>query len=43
VARGSAALVIRGSLQRGQGSVALSAEFVEPLALGATAPSRDWR
>ncbi len=43
VARGSPALLIRGSLQRGQGSVALSAEFVEPLALGATTPSRDWR
>jgi error-prone DNA polymerase len=43
VARGSPALVIRGALQRGQGSVALSAEFVEPLALGATTPSRDWR
>jgi error-prone DNA polymerase len=37
------ALVIRGSLERGQGIVTLVAEFVEPLALGATAPSsRDW-
>ncbi len=43
LARGAPALVIRGSLQRGQGTVALSAEFVEPLTLGATAPSRDWR
>jgi error-prone DNA polymerase len=43
VARSSPALLIRGSLQRGQGSVALSAEFVEPLTLGATTPSRDWR
>ncbi len=43
VARATPALVIRGSLQRGQGSVALAAEFVEPLALGATTPSRDWR
>ena len=43
VARGSPALVIRGALQRGQGSVALAAEFVEPLALGATTASRDWR
>jgi error-prone DNA polymerase len=43
VARRSPALLIRGSLQRGQGVVSLSAEFVEPLGLGATAPSRDWR
>jgi error-prone DNA polymerase len=43
VARSSPALLIRGSLQRGQGSVALLAEFVEPLTLGATTPSRDWR
>jgi len=43
VAKSSPALVIRGSLQRGQGTMALSAEFVEALKLGATAPSRDWR
>ena len=43
VARRSPALLIRGSLQRGQGVVSLSAEFVEPLRVGATAPSRDWR
>jgi len=43
VARGAPALLIRGSLQRGQGAVALAAEFVEPLTLGATTPSRDWR
>jgi len=43
VAKSSPALVIRGSLQRGQGTMALSAEFVEALHLGATAPSRDWR
>jgi error-prone DNA polymerase len=43
VARRSPALLIRGTLQRGQGVVSLSAEFVEPLRLGATAPSRDWR
>jgi error-prone DNA polymerase len=37
------ALVIRGSLERGQGIVTLVAEFVEPLTLGATTPSsRDW-
>ena len=37
------ALVIRGSLERGQGVVTLTAESVEVLALGATAPaSRDW-
>jgi error-prone DNA polymerase len=42
IARSSPALMIRGSLQRGQGTLALQAEFVEPLSLGATAPSRDW-
>jgi error-prone DNA polymerase len=42
-ARSSPALVIRGSLQRGQGTLALMAESVEALELGATAPSRDWR
>ncbi|MCU1363124.1 MAG: error-prone polymerase [Acidimicrobiaceae bacterium] len=36
------AMVIRGSLERGQGVVTLSAEFVEPLTIGAAAPSRDW-
>jgi error-prone DNA polymerase len=36
------AMVIRGSLERGQGVVTLSAEFVEPLQIGASAPSRDW-
>jgi error-prone DNA polymerase len=43
VARNSPALMIRGALQRGQGTLALQAEFVEPLSLGATTPSRDWR
>ena len=42
VARKSPALVIRGSLERGQGTIALMAESVEPLSLGATTPSRDW-
>jgi error-prone DNA polymerase len=42
IARSSRALVIRGSLQRGQGTLVLTAEFVEPLHLGATVPSRDW-
>jgi error-prone DNA polymerase len=42
VARRSPALVLRGSLQRGQGTLALMVESVEPLTLGATAPSRDW-
>jgi error-prone DNA polymerase len=36
------AMVIRGSLERGQGVVTLSAEFVERLEIGATTPSRDW-
>ena len=43
VARKSPALMIRGTLQRGQGTLALTAESVEPLALGATTPSRDWQ
>jgi error-prone DNA polymerase len=42
VARREPALLIRGSLERGQGSVTLSAESVEPLKLGAVAASRDW-
>ena len=42
IARRSPALVIRGSLQRGQGSVALAAEFVEALELRAVSTSRDW-
>jgi error-prone DNA polymerase len=42
VARRSPALVLRGSLQRGQGTLALMVESVEPLILGATVPSRDW-
>ena len=42
MADGSPALIIRGTLERGQGTLNLTAEFVEPLALGATAPSRDW-
>ena len=37
------ALVVRGSLERGQGIVTLVAESVEALELGATTPSRDWR
>jgi len=42
VARRSPALVLRGSLQRGQGTLALMVESVEPLTLGATVPARDW-
>ncbi|MHB1210036.1 MAG: error-prone DNA polymerase [Acidimicrobiales bacterium] len=42
VARRSPALVLRGSLQRGQGTLALMVESVEPLTLGATVPSKDW-
>jgi error-prone DNA polymerase len=42
VARKSPALMIRGTLQRGQGTLALTAESVEALRLGATTPSRDW-
>ena len=43
VASNKPALVIRGSLERGQGVVTLTAEYVEPLTLGSVAPSRDWR
>jgi error-prone DNA polymerase len=43
VARTSPALIIRGSLERAQGAMNLLAEFVEPLELAATLPSRDWR
>jgi error-prone DNA polymerase len=43
VADHTPALMIRGSLERGQGVVTLSAESVEPLEIGASAPSRDWR
>ncbi len=42
VARRCPALMVRGALQRGQGTVTVQAEFVEPLVLGATTPSRDW-
>ena len=42
VARRCPALMVRGALQRGQGIVTVQAEFVEPLVLGATTPSRDW-
>ena len=42
VARRSPALLVRGTLQRGQGTLTLLAESVEPLRLGATTPSRDW-
>ena len=44
VAGGTAALVIRGRLERGQGALAVTAEHVRPLDLGApSAPSRDFR
>ncbi len=43
VARHAPALIIAGSLQRGQGSLALAAERVEILELGPVGPSRDWR
>ncbi len=44
VARRHPALVVRGRLERGQGTLALVAEFVEPLTLAApTPPSRDFR
>jgi len=43
VAKSSPALLIRGALQRGQGTMALQAEYVEVLTLGPTVPSRDWR
>jgi error-prone DNA polymerase len=42
MADGSPALIIRGTLERGQGTVNITAEFVEPLQIGAATPSRDW-
>ncbi len=43
VAAPSSALLVRGTLQRAQGTLTLLAEHVESLPLGATVPSRDWR
>jgi error-prone DNA polymerase len=44
VARYAPALVVRGRLERGQGTLGLVAEFVEPLDLSAPSPpSRDFR
>ncbi len=43
VASSSPALLIRGTLQRAQGTLTLLGEHVEQLALGASVPSRDWR
>ena len=42
MADSSPALIIRGTLERGQGTVNVTAEFVEPLQIGAVTPSRDW-
>jgi len=35
--------VIRGALQRGQGTIALAAEHVEALMISEVPTSRDWR
>ena len=44
IARHEPALVVRGTVERGQGTLALVAESVEPLVIGAPAPaSRDFR
>ena len=43
VAMSSPALVIRGALQRGQGTIALAAEHVEVLMISEVPTSRDWR
>jgi error-prone DNA polymerase len=42
MADSSPALIIRGTLARGQGTVNITAEFVEPLQIGVATPSRDW-
>jgi error-prone DNA polymerase len=43
VAANAPALIIRGTITRGQGSLALVAEHVRPLTLsGVVAPARDW-
>jgi len=43
VARVAPALVVRGSLERAQGTLCVVAEYVASLELGASVPSRDWR
>ncbi|HLH28060.1 MAG TPA: OB-fold nucleic acid binding domain-containing protein, partial [Acidimicrobiales bacterium] len=43
VARSSPALVVRGRVERAEGSMTLVAERFEPLELGPTPPSRDFR
>jgi error-prone DNA polymerase len=43
LARGAPALLVRGRLERSEGVVNLVAERLEPLALPATTPSRDFR
>ncbi len=43
VARSSPALVVRGRIERSEGATTLVAERFEPLALGATPRSRDFR
>ncbi len=43
VARSCPALLVRGRIERSEGSMTLVAEGFEPLALGAVPPSRDFR
>lgn len=43
VARSSPALLVRGRVERSEGSTTLVAEWFEPLELGAVPPSRDFR
>ncbi len=43
VARSSAALLVRGRLEKYEGVVNVVAEFLEPLPLGAPTTSRDFR
>jgi error-prone DNA polymerase len=43
VARSSPALLVRGRIERSEGSMTLVAERFEPLALGAVPASRDFR
>ncbi|MGZ4757699.1 MAG: OB-fold nucleic acid binding domain-containing protein, partial [Acidimicrobiales bacterium] len=43
VARGSAAILVRGRLEKVEGVINIVAEKLEPLPLGATTASRDFR
>jgi error-prone DNA polymerase len=43
VARGAAAILVRGRLEKVEGVINIVAEKIEPLPLGSTVASRDFR